>query len=410
MRMRSRAVLIGLASISAAAGVLAATPVASLASASGKPHTAVCRAHPQPVALLGSTYLAAAGAASTCDAWAVGSETSGGVTTNAIENWNGKAWTLQAAPDPAPPAASGYKTSNDQLDGITVVSATDAWAVGFVSYANNGVLSATLILHWNGKAWKAVKSPDPGGPFQQNQLVAVSAAAANDIWAVGNYTSGGYQHSLAEHWNGKSWSAVASPSPSAQNEDLYAVAATSATSAWAGGTVCRTASVCPQVVQHWNGHHWSVAKLPVIKGESYGSIQGLSTYGGTQPGAWAAGFYQAGSSDNYQVLILRWNGHSWKRTAVKGAPLGGGLFGVDAFSASSAIAVGTNYATPLETSFIARWNGKRWTFANAPAPYGSGFGYNLAGVGGGTCSDAWAVGSAYEGSDSSARDPLGLHC
>jgi hypothetical protein len=35
---------------------------------------------------------------------------------------------------------------------------------------------------------------------------------------------------------------------------------------------------------HWNGHDWTAVKLPVAKDEVYGQIQGLSAFGGKQPG------------------------------------------------------------------------------------------------------------------------------
>jgi membrane carboxypeptidase/penicillin-binding protein PbpC len=36
------------------------------------------------------------------------------------------------------------------LDAITVVSAKDAWAVG---YTGTYAIDRTLLLHWNGEAW-----------------------------------------------------------------------------------------------------------------------------------------------------------------------------------------------------------------------------------------------------------------
>jgi hypothetical protein len=405
MRMHPRAAVLGLASITAVAGLLSASPAASLASAARKPHAPVCKSHDQPVALLGSSVLDDVGAVSTCDAWAVGSETTSGGTTNAIEHWNGKAWSLASSPDPLPPASSGYTAGNDYLDGIDVLSATDAWAVGDVTYAPEGVLASTDILHWNGKHWQAVASTDPGGPFQQNQLVAVSAASAKDIWAVGNYSTGGYQHTLTEHWNGKAWATVPSPGASGPyNADLYAVTATSPTNAWAGGSACAAGGVCTQLILHWNGKHWSAVKLPAVKGWPYGIIQGLSSYGGKHPGAWAVGSLQSLISD--QELILHWNGHAWQLTALQKAPADSAFAGVDAFSATSAIAVGTDYLSG-ETGFIARWNGKHWV-AHMARPFPGLTSSDFYGVGGSSCADAWAVGSAYDNSD--AQQPQGLHC
>jgi hypothetical protein len=69
------------------------------------------------------------------------------------------------------------------LTGVTVISARDAWAVG--SYGNPD--QHTLIEHWNGKSWRLVRSPSPG-------LSAVTVGVASSgttIWAVGSYSSDG---------------------------------------------------------------------------------------------------------------------------------------------------------------------------------------------------------------------------
>src|SRR6266702_1268338 len=61
------------------------------------------------------------------------------------ENWNG-----------VPPPSPG--TGGTVLDGVAMVSACDAWAVGFDS---SGGPDQTLTEHWNGSAWAVVPSPAP---------------------------------------------------------------------------------------------------------------------------------------------------------------------------------------------------------------------------------------------------------
>jgi hypothetical protein len=43
-----------------------------------------------------------------------------------------------------------------QLSGVAATSAASAWAVGGTS---SGATGGSLILHWNGTAWKRVPSP-----------------------------------------------------------------------------------------------------------------------------------------------------------------------------------------------------------------------------------------------------------
>ena len=42
---------------------------------------------------------------------------------------------------------------SDALSGVSAISATDAWAVG---YASSRTGQQPLILHWNGTAWRQV--------------------------------------------------------------------------------------------------------------------------------------------------------------------------------------------------------------------------------------------------------------
>src|SRR5205807_495772 len=113
--------------------------------------------------------------------------------------------------------------------------------------------------------WSAVKSPNLN--FQNNELTSISALSANDIWAVGNAWDGSIdvqgapQLTLIEHWNGKKWSIIPSPDPSAYKpylfNNLYGVTAISTNNVWAVGEVYYTQVPSP-LIEHWNGTRWSV--------------------------------------------------------------------------------------------------------------------------------------------------------
>jgi hypothetical protein len=75
--------------------------------------------------------------------WAVGfTEASTGSKTM-ILRWNGTAWRQVSSPNP-------YCPTCDSLYGVTATSATSAWAVGTVQVGSDNV----VILRWNGTAWK----------------------------------------------------------------------------------------------------------------------------------------------------------------------------------------------------------------------------------------------------------------
>jgi len=60
--------------------------------------------------------------------------------------------------------------------------------------------------------FNVVASPNGTG---NNFLFSVAAVNVNDVWAVGNSTnSAGWDRTLAEHWNGTSWSITPIAAPS----------------------------------------------------------------------------------------------------------------------------------------------------------------------------------------------------
>jgi hypothetical protein len=56
-----------------------------------------------------------------------------------------------------------------------------AWAVGYL--VNGQFQQQTLIQHFDGIAWSVVPSPSPGA--EQNILFGVAAVSDYDVWAVG---------------------------------------------------------------------------------------------------------------------------------------------------------------------------------------------------------------------------------
>lgn len=135
-----------------------------------------------------------------------------------------KGWKAVRPPDPG--------AATDDLFGVIVLSASNAWAVGDISNQSGGTDPfKTLIEHWNGHAWKTVPSPSPSGG---GDLLGVSATSASNAWAVGQATVTSTGTAFELHWNGHTWSNMASPTPG-DTSAMFAVAASSASEAWAVG-------------------------------------------------------------------------------------------------------------------------------------------------------------------------------
>jgi hypothetical protein len=149
---------------------------------------------PSP-AILGGR-LTAVSAASPDNAWAVGDLSTGG---GLIEHWDGRAWT-RAASLPLPGGGGG------SLDGVTALSPGSAWAVGTsgsLLCPGEPATGATIIEHWDGRAWTLVPSPAPG------MLTAVTATSPDRAWAVGcSRICGDGGTAVIEHWDGKAWTSL----------------------------------------------------------------------------------------------------------------------------------------------------------------------------------------------------------
>jgi len=183
--------------------------------------------------------------ASAGSAWAVGCACNGPVLKPLIERWNGTRWRIVPGPNLGAGGAVLY--------GVAMASARSVWAVGC-----NACLKAkpeTVILHWNGTAWKRVPSPNPASG---GTLSGVAVTSASNAWAVGWTGVPGMPRpkTLIERWNGIEWKRVPSPDP-AGTAALFGVAAASARSAWAAGATGRLGGTNPSTVAlRWNGATW----------------------------------------------------------------------------------------------------------------------------------------------------------
>jgi hypothetical protein len=331
-------------------------------------------------------------AVSATDAWAAGYKCSNAecstpdlTYSTLIEHWNGRKWSTVASPSPGP---------STQLTGVSAVSATDAWAVGYTNSGPvNTVAGPGLILHWNGRKWSTTPLPEPSGDYYF--LRGVSAISATDAWAVGIWDAYGVNaRALTLHWNGRKWSKVASPNP--VGRALVGVSTASATNAWAVGQYNTPVDRFSTLTEHWNGRKWSKVASPGPSPGEEDTLYGVSTL--TPTDAWAVGY--SGSSEGQRTMVLRWSGKAWKRAA---SPDPGSSFdvldGVSAVSATDAWAVG-NYSSNkgnTQITLILRWNGKAWTRVPSPSPDPNASGINnLAGVSTVSPGHAFAAGTAAD--------------
>jgi hypothetical protein len=199
---------------------------------------------PSPDMGTNRSYLYGVAAVSASDVWAVGYYYSVSKDQTFTLHWDGSVWSVIRSPN--------LETDTNVLSGVTATPAGDVWAVGY--YINASDHGQALILHWNGAVWGAIPGPLPS--VNNNGLRGVTAVSGNDVWAVGDYYDSSFvDRPLIIHWDGSAWSAVSSPSPAMDYNDLYDVAAVSANDIWAVGYYHNTESSAQTLIERYTPCH-----------------------------------------------------------------------------------------------------------------------------------------------------------
>jgi hypothetical protein len=136
-------------------------------------------------------------------------------------HYDGATWTATAMPETA---AGGY------LRAVTALAANDVWAVG----SKNGY-ATPVAYHWNGAAWTEVPTAPLGGGTGNKILFGITGTAADQVWAVGYQTSGSQPQPVVQRWNGAAFVNESLPGLS-QGGSLYATAAAGGPTVFAIGT------------------------------------------------------------------------------------------------------------------------------------------------------------------------------
>src|ERR1043166_8827708 len=152
-------------------------------------------------------YFKGVNCTSESDCWAVGhyffADPTLGVWRTLIEHWDGASWSIVSSPN-------ANTNGDNYLTSITCVSASECWAVGYYSDRPGSQLYRTLTLRWAGGSWSIVSSANTDSA-QANLLNGVTCVSASECWAVGYSGSGSENRALIERWDGTSWSIVSSP-------------------------------------------------------------------------------------------------------------------------------------------------------------------------------------------------------
>jgi hypothetical protein len=348
-----------------------------------------------------NNHLLSVDAVSKNDVWAVGwaQDPSGPpyIKRTLIEHFDGNTWNIV-------PSRNRRNDTVSELHSVSAVSSNDVWAVG--SSHNGSLPSRTLIEHWDGTEWSIVLSPSPDKQF--NELRGVAALSPNDAWAVG-YRGGTKNETPIEtlilHWNGTSWTQVASPNVPVGANQLFGITAISANDIWAVGV----AGGAP-LSMHWNGSLWSVVPVGVDRGLSTQKLTAVS--GSASNDVWAVGDGKGIFTNQTFATMLHWDGARWTEKTCRAASSsnppdgyeGGGpdayFTGVAAAAGNDVWVVGVRGSGPM----VLHWDGRAWTSVTHPRAFPNAA--TLRAVATANGGSAWSVGGEILVHPSGSASPV----
>jgi hypothetical protein len=268
------------------------------------------------------------------------------------------------------PANEVFEPYANQLDSLSCTSATFCVAAGhYGALFNDRFLGGTLAEEWNGASWSRLDTPNPVMPgFNENfqsSFSAVSCTSSTFCAAVGNSAVTGLVYTLSEVWNGSVWSIPATPDP-AQPSELSGVSCTSPTFCMAIGVSGRAgegAGAMQPLAEEWDGNEWTQVAVPVPEGTTESDPIKIDCVSDTF--CVAVGTSSESGSTNSFDLIDEFNGTSWSSVNAPN-PVNNpqpALAGISCTSVTSCVAPGSLYAAILD--------GTTWSIESVPAVEGA---------------------------------------
>ena len=269
-------------------------------------------------------------------------------------------WTAASLPDPV-------SATNALLSGVSCSSDASCTAVG--GYGKSSGQFFSLAEHWNGSTWSA-EAAAPALTSVPSRLLAISCPAATSCYAVGNSTiTTNSQTALAEGWNGTTWSVVRLPIPNrALASTLTAISCSSPSACTAVGIYKTPPLGQPEVLlERWNGVRWVLEKAPppskhvtsiTLSQVSCSSLKACTAVG------------QSTTSSGATALAEHWNGATWVTQVlpVLKGHRSSKLAGVSCASPDDCQAVGdTIDAAGTDVSLAEHWNGRQWMLESIAA-------------------------------------------
>jgi hypothetical protein len=276
-------------------------------------------------------------------------------------------WTIQ------PPSAP-YPTSF--ISGISCASAS--WCVA-VGNTNTNTVFGALAEVWNGKSWSVMTNPQPsasGAQFKSVSCIKAPAPTPSPFcMAVGaGYVANGDELPMAEAWNGTKWTVVTPIKPStAYLSWLQSVSCTSPQFCMAVGQT-RYGDTEKMLTEEWNGTKWGQEAPAPIKDTydtNFTSVSCVSVHFCN-----AVGSYIVDGGEGQGASEEIWKGKGWFLVGYNSPVTAAGiqLWGISCASVTYCVSVGyywdSNSENAADVADLEWWNGVTWKVIQRAYPTG----------------------------------------
>ncbi len=170
---------------------------------------------------------------------------------------------------------------------------------------------------------------------------------------------------------------------------LDSTAAISATEIWAVGYCSKDGAADQTLTERWNGSTWREIASPNPSTASI--LQGVAAL--SSKNVWTVGYF-LNKAGTFQTLIEHWNGSTWSLVPSPNVTKhDNNLNGVTAISPNNVWAVGSAFNSSETHTLVEHWDGRTWSIV--PSPNIAAARTILASVSGTSSNDVWSVGYAY---------------
>jgi hypothetical protein len=332
------------------------------------------------------------------------------VGDNYGELWNGHSWHISRPPiasdgDPAQP------NHENELAGVSCPTVSFCVAVGTPEVQNQ--TGPPLMERWNGKVWSIMAAPVTAGA---KLLSGITCASPHDCLAVGSTevvqcpsvsaTATGSSY-VSYAWDGHVWQELTTP-----DKDTCGTGAEPGYTDQLRAVSCGATDFCVAVgyaqptgnsqgtpsAELWDGHAWTPSLAPALG--TIGGFQGVSCVGSNYCMASGASPFNAPTTD---ISVVYTDGN-WNAVPGYATPADGSTVAtdVDCLSTKSCVETGNDTlgGDASITPWVRSWNGSSWSTTNGSSQEGDSLLSSLSCTSASRC---LAVGEAESG----AVDPTG---